>query len=370
MTTPHLDRIDSIRGLAILLVFAFHTLLIIFPGFEYRKYGADGIIEVENLQAIILSFNPFGQGWIGVDLFLVISGFLIHLIHLRSGTTLDLKTFFSKRFWRIFPPYLFVLLVFFFMKMDTSPQGLKHLFSHVFLIHNLDDDTFFSINPSFWSIALECQLYLIYPLYLVLLKHFGAGRSFFIAILMNITLTTYAVITGISSLAYGTFVLKMWIVWCAGAYLADRFHNGKRLFKHPALWFLAAYLLFCMFKSYFITSRYILLPATLTCLAIMEVMLYYEKPLGFLGRNIFNKLGFLGLCSYSIYLIHQPYLGNLLSYFDPGTAFVIIDRFTGIGLSWAIIILISFMMYKMLELKSIAFGQRLRAKSKKARQSE
>jgi len=362
MTTPHLDRIDSIRGLAIFLVFAFHTLIIIFPGLEIKNFDENGFLEFSSLKVMLLYFNPLGQGALGVDLFLVISGFLIHLIHLRSGTELNLHIFFSKRFWRIYPPYLLTLLFFFVLNFDLSAQGIKNIVSHVLLVHNLTDNTFYTINPSFWSIALECQLYLIYPLYLLILKRTGAVNALLIVTGINIVFSSIGHFTGINSLAYGTFALKFWVIWCAGAFLADRFHNKKRIFNNPVLWLILSYLIFCVFKSWFITSRFILIPATLTCVALMEMILYYKNPEGVIYKMIMKPLAFFGLISYSVYLIHQPGLGFLISFFNPGTSYQSLNTITGVLLSSTLILLISYVLYRIVELKSIAFGQQLRSK--------
>lgn len=52
------------------------------------------------------------------------------------------------------------------------------LASHIFLLHNLDQRTFFGINGSFWSVAAEVQLYMLYMVLIALIHRFSWGRSY------------------------------------------------------------------------------------------------------------------------------------------------------------------------------------------------
>lgn len=360
MAKLHLDRVDGVRGIAILLVFAYHTLQNVFDGYELNVYNSHGVLEINNLKYFLLNFNPFGQGWIGVELFLVISGFLIHLIHLRSGTALNLEVFFSKRFWRIYPPYLIVLLFFYVNHIGFSYSGLTNLFSHVLMIHNLRGNTFFTINPSFWSIALECQLYLIYPIYLALVKRMGDHKSLVLVLVINIIMSTIGLLAGINNLPYVTFVFNFWIVWCSGAYLANKFYNNQRMFNFPFLWSLFFFLLLGLFKSFYISSRFETIPATLFCLSLMEGILYNKNLDRLIIRHFFKLLSFIGICSYSIYLIHQPYLPSLLGFYDLGTHHFYLNKLVSVIFTSITVLLISYSLFKLVEIRSIEYGQALR----------
>lgn len=188
MIKKHLHRVDIIRGIAILLVLSYHTLLCLYPSYEAKTYSKNGFLIIKDIKTAILNFNPIGQGWIGVELFLVISGFLIHYIYLQNLDNFKWKTFFSKRFWRIYPPYLLVLSFFFINNVNMNKYSLTDYLSHAFLTHNLSDKTFISINPSFWSIALEVQLYLIYPIYIILIKYLGSGKTTVVFLITTISL--------------------------------------------------------------------------------------------------------------------------------------------------------------------------------------
>jgi peptidoglycan/LPS O-acetylase OafA/YrhL len=361
MTKKYLDRVDAIRGLAILLVLSYHTLLCLYPNYEAKTYSDNGILIISNIKTAFLNFNPIGQGWIGVELFLVISGFLIHFIYLQTQNEFKWNAFFSKRFWRIYPPYFIVLLFFFIKRIDLSQSGLIDFFSHVFLIHNLSDKTFFSLNPSFWSIALEVQLYLIYPIYIVLIKYLGSKKTTILLLLTTILFCIIAYQYNIHTLSFGTFVLNFWFTWATGAFLADRYYQNKRLFKKPFIWFSLFYILFFVFKLFHFTSSFILIPATLSCLALMEVILYGNFVDKFaVNKRIFKLLSYIGLISYSIYLIHQPYLNDLLNFYNPGISLPHLNNFVKIAFTYITIFLISYSLHKIIELKSIEYGKYIR----------
>jgi peptidoglycan/LPS O-acetylase OafA/YrhL len=98
-TEKHIDKIDILRGIAILLVVLYHSQLVLFPHFEE--------IGKRDTKTIILNLMPTAYGWIGVQLFLIVSGFLIHFGFLSRNGSLNLVSFYSRRFWRIYPRILF-----------------------------------------------------------------------------------------------------------------------------------------------------------------------------------------------------------------------------------------------------------------------
>ncbi|MBK8659481.1 MAG: acyltransferase [Bacteroidetes bacterium] len=280
--------------------------------------------------------------------------FLIHFIYLQTSGEFKWGAFFSKRFWRIYPPYLLVLLFFYISRIDLSKSGLIHFFSHVFLVHNLSDHTFFSLNPSFWSIALEVQLYLL-PAYLFY-KTAGRQTSF-----LPLYFVSWPMATTFIPMP-STFVLKFWFTWAAGAFLADRYFQNKTVFNRPILWFLLFYGLFFAFKLHHVSHRFIVIPATLSCVALMVILYNRFIDQFAISRTIFKYLSSVGLISYSVYLIHQPFLFDLLNLFSPGTHSAPFNNLVSVVCAYTTIFLVSFALYNLVELKSIDYGKQTRKK--------
>jgi peptidoglycan/LPS O-acetylase OafA/YrhL len=156
LPTGHVRQLDGVRGLAITLVLVFHC-------FAFRPWVR------------VTSF-----GWTGVDLFFVLSGFLI------TGILLDSKSrphcyrnFIVRRALRIFPLYYFALAAFFFFNLilhfgaDDAGKLLPYLATYTqniyFAFHGWLKDTGSAINH-FWSLAQEEQFYLFWPLLVLSLK--------------------------------------------------------------------------------------------------------------------------------------------------------------------------------------------------------
>ena len=101
-----IDFLDPIRGIAILLVFVFHSLGTAF-GRDELPWGP--WFRDFNVPGSFLLLLPATFGWVGVAIFFVVSGFCIHLSYSRLP---QWSLFLQRRFFRIYPPYLVALLFF------------------------------------------------------------------------------------------------------------------------------------------------------------------------------------------------------------------------------------------------------------------
>lgn len=144
--------LDCLRGLAALLVVLYHIIEIL----PWNNYP-----PLESLAGI-------GRiGWMGVDLFFVLSGFvitnlLINLHHnAKDGFFID---FMLRRVRRIAPLYLLTGMVFCVFVVPTilfEPSLPLHLITHLLFIHDWLPSTHGSINGSNWSIGVEIQFYIL-----------------------------------------------------------------------------------------------------------------------------------------------------------------------------------------------------------------
>jgi len=369
---PKLEVFDVLRGIAILAVFGYHWHI----GMVDQYVSHDGVLmsfSGVTWNELYASFSPLNYGSAGVQLFLIISGFLIHYQFLQRGDgKLNIRRFFLRRFWRIYPPYLIVVLFFAFHDKERSiyhlftDEGRLSLVTHLFMVHNLSGNNgiFFGINPSFWSIALEVQLYLIYPIFLILAGKIGIRR--FCSILLLIHLGALVIIYlskgGMpDKLSEMTFAGHYWIMWAAGALVAEEWHHQRRLIRISWLgWsaLAAAYVLLQVFLLLFVYVSDIL--EAFLFAALVELCLHEPPKIWPWFRNMLISIG---LCSYSIYLIHQPVIEPLMNYINWFDS----SRFTPFlngALVFGIVFLISWGMYQFLEQPSIKIGQKLAGSSR------
>jgi peptidoglycan/LPS O-acetylase OafA/YrhL len=169
LDTPHIVQgkgprygwipaLDGIRGLAILMVMVFHYT-----------------IELDRSNPIALLAGALcGYGWTGVDLFFVLSGFLITGILLESRTAENyFSSFYMRRLLRIFPAYYISLGLILFVLPMMNPSGSRMLPSahdrwmYAFYAQNWIGIFHYSaqnVLTPYWSLAVEEQFYLIWPL--------------------------------------------------------------------------------------------------------------------------------------------------------------------------------------------------------------
>ncbi|MFI7691591.1 acyltransferase family protein [Nonomuraea sp. NPDC049655] len=165
-TRSRLAGLDGLRGLAALFVVLHHCWLLSFPGFPVND-------------------APWWTGWLlyghfAVVVFIVLSGFSLAVSPARSGWRLgSIPTFFNRRAWRILPPYWAALLFSLVIAWTVIPQpGQQAPTGQSVLIYGLLlQDVFGSPSPNgaMWSIAVEAQLYLVFPLMVLVLRRWGAA---------------------------------------------------------------------------------------------------------------------------------------------------------------------------------------------------
>jgi peptidoglycan/LPS O-acetylase OafA/YrhL len=135
--------------------------------------------------------GPLHYGYLGVHLFLLLSGFcLTYPLARRAGVSrewrtaglrVELGSFFRRRAWRILPPYYAALALCVAVPLGLHPRSpdarvsAGNVLAHVLMVYNLFPRWSGTINGDFWSLALEWQLYLIFPLLLWSIRRWGLG---------------------------------------------------------------------------------------------------------------------------------------------------------------------------------------------------
>ena len=170
-----MPAIDGLRGIAILLVMVFHYEVRDWPWRSGIAWPAWAVIR---------------EGWLGVDLFFVISGFLITgILHDSRGDPRYFRTFYMRRTLRIFPVYYAYLAGMFLVLpilprvgdwVGTTPANVQ-LWFWTYTSNILIGWKGFGASPAFlnhlWSLAVEEQFYLLWPLVVLM-----AGRRALMAI--------------------------------------------------------------------------------------------------------------------------------------------------------------------------------------------
>jgi len=361
-----IERIDALRGIAIIGVFLFHCQISLFSNCQIDNYYGNNIIAIKSTKEAILNFSPTIFGWSCVELFLLISGFLIHLAYLSNASKFSTAKFYSKRFWRIYPPYFLILIFFCFARNGrqylSQRDSFLDFFSHLLLVHNLNDKTIYSINASFWSLALEMQLYFVYPLLLFVRRRIGMNRTFILSFILSLLVLIVGVFKGINSYSYDFSVIKLWFVWCAGALLAENHFNNKKIFTTTLVPIILVVGVLTILSKIFLYSHYLTVYlATLTWLAFFEWFLQTGSIR--INSFIFRIVSKIGICSYSIYLVHQAFLPDLLSYFVTFKKLPSYFLLLKIIPVFAIIFLVSYSLYLFVEIPSIKLGNYLRNKT-------
>lgn len=166
----HVAAIEGLRGVAVLLVVAFHYWVL-------RKALPDPWVELVNAAGPAL---PVAHGYLGVDLFFLITGFLLTLPWFRHALegrgAPDARDFYVRRIRRIVPAYyvhLVVLIAVFIPVVFGTGYYWRNLYhlglnipAHFAFVHYFSPLTSasFSLNGALWTLALEAQYYLLLPL--------------------------------------------------------------------------------------------------------------------------------------------------------------------------------------------------------------
>lgn len=163
-----LPELTGVRGLAALWVWLYHVWFI----------AGSPPVRVE---AIGLELTPlFSIGWIGVDLFFVLSGFVLVWPFIgHDARAFSFSDFMRRRALRVLPAYYTQMTLLFALAATGFMWDLpswKNTFAHVLFLHNLNVNWSSAVNGPWWTLPIEWQFYLVFPVLIALLLRFGAWR--------------------------------------------------------------------------------------------------------------------------------------------------------------------------------------------------
>lgn len=332
MKIKYIEHLDAIRALAVLLVIFFH-----------------------------LDISLFSGGFLGVDVFFVVSGYLITKTikkEYETTNTISFQNFYRRRIRRLLPSLFLVLILSFgFGFLILSPSDFISFIDSMFYssvaisnFHFLSESGYFDgsshLKPLLhtWSLGVEEQFYFIWPITLfVIMKFFSGVKRIFLSLLilvLSFSLTLYVSENGLSDSIISIFISDSELSSRTDSiqfYLLPfriyEFLIGATLVFLPAIklkqesvktnlniigFFLILFSVFYFDKNTVYLSSLNIIP----CLgAGLLIITPASKFLSVLSNNIIVKL--IGKASYTWYLFHWPVIvfykhitGNDLNVFE------------------------------------------------------
>ncbi|MEO5563223.1 MAG: acyltransferase, partial [Chitinophagaceae bacterium] len=350
--------LDGLRGIAILLVIFHHNFDFI-PGSQF--------------------------GYVGVDLFFVLSGFLITDILLKTRDTKNfIQKFYIRRVLRIFPLYYLILFAFFLFVPFISQLQYQYNYYHdnqsMTWFHMINWLYIFNQRPSdsmifghFWSLSVEEQFYILWPFLILLCRN-----------LRKLTVAIY-IILGIGIMLR----FASWLQWggnytgfsfqymthydglCIGSLIAIwKFDNSPALIKKFIRFLFAvtgiSFLVFILAKTFFTGLPHFMLFGYTNVAIIFGLIVISATSMNFnyakrLLEN--NALRYFGKISYGLYIFHWPIFLVFRSSFQHSTLFegvnVTLVQFIIAIASLIVAILISVLSYNLFERRILALKDML-----------
>ena len=287
--------------------------------------------------------NIFNYGYLGVDIFFLISGFVIsNLVFSKlDENQFSIKDFYFQRFRRIFPSLisfiLFVqILIYFFLDHEFIIQTTKGNIYSIFFLSNVYFSQildYFNISASrnfiinLWSLSVEEQFYIIFPIVALVVSKFSNIKKIFIFLLFTlISLAFYwnQIYAEISIFKKLFFTFENFIFYSPFTRASQFLFGVLAMFVHQSK---RKKTFFVNNLSYFILFQFLLLIfitykfdfgskniKTAIVLSIFFFLLSNEINFGKRKNLLFSFILFTGNISYSLYLFHQPILASIRNY--------------------------------------------------------
>lgn len=316
----HMPALDGLRGLAVIMVMLYH--------FSITGIKPDNLLETVYYGAVF-------TGWMGVDLFFVLSGFLISGILLDTRDTANyFRVFYARRFVRIFPLYygflaivifvlpLFPLPVSVVQELDTVRQGQVWLWLYISNVHTfLHGEKVAPGFGHFWSLAVEEHFYMVWPLVIWACPRGMLMRVCVILFLSSGVIRWLLLLGGWSDYVVHTFTLARLDQLAAGAWVACLLRGSL---DHATVlrWCPGVLAASAMAAAVFILTplgkqdfgmvlTHSILSATFCSLLLLAASSTPSSSR--LGRLFHHPaLRHLGTISYGLYVFHVPLRGLIL----------------------------------------------------------
>ena len=326
---PRLNFLDGIRGLCALYITIYHAQL--YAGHWIKRAELEDFLKPWHFF--------FSYGSYAVPIFLVLSGYCLTIpIAIKNEKKLNrgFSTYIKRRARRILPPYYVALGLILALIMvvpilqvphntnwDTKlPINAGVILSHLLLVHNVSKEWLFKINGPMWSIAIEWQLYFVFPVLLFFWRKLGLIGTTALSLFVGISLSKLSVTAHVMHVWFlGLFVLGM--LAAAVSFSKEKLWSTLR---NKIEWNIFTPVVVVLTLTVLALDTFTPIDRVLldlivgfgACSIIVQFALIELKQeqrpwlLKILNSKVAEKLG---VASYSIYLIHSPIQGliNLLA---------------------------------------------------------
>lgn len=291
------------------------------------RYDISFLRVLAVLSVLFFHFNihGFSGGFVGVDIFFVISGYLMSQIILKGieNNNFNILDFYKRRMIRIFPALLFMLIIFSLIVALVLPsqffQFQNNAFSSTLFFSNIyyylssgyfDVASHYNFLLHTWSLSVEWQFYIIYPIFLLLTKRLYQSnliifKSIFIfATFLSFGTVLYFNLIGKNDFSFYMFITRAWEMMAGGLALLyqQSFQKISIKWKLFSVWIsLLSLLLFV----YLVNGYTVMWPSLLTIIPVTAtgIIIALNQELSWYRSSIVT---YFGNISYSLYLYHWP----------------------------------------------------------------
>lgn len=343
-TKTRIGYIDGIRGLAALAVAILHAFQMFGYGLEPVGVVSDALLTGRGIERVLppLFTNVIQFGAFAVEIFIVISGYSLMLGVARSKDRRPkggVVAYFKRRVKRIWPPYYAALLLslliiavvpgmneksnmYWDLALPVTPGATV---SHLLFFHYLTPEWFYRINPPMWTVALEEHIYVLFPFVLLpLWRRMGAGALVLLGSVGSV------IMWHLLSPWFGGanfWFIGLFTMGAAAASIGFSSNEGESRWRHRLPWGkISIALLIGFYLLYQYMLRFddslmqfpwlddMILGAGVACLLLhlTEKWKQVEQEHTLKPRSLAvleaPPVVWLGIFSYSLYLLHAPLL--------------------------------------------------------------
>ncbi|MCH7401709.1 acyltransferase family protein [Belliella kenyensis] len=345
-----IKSLTGIRGLAAIIVAIHHF---------NSKYVLDFLISSDNKIINYYLLNFADNGYLMVELFFILSGFVLALSYDQKIKLLDKNIYWDfmvRRFNRIYPLYFFSVIIYFILFSKNHFNDIDSFFINLFFLEVWFPREF-TLNNVFWSLCTEWFAYLLFPF--VLVTALFRNKPFFYFLLIALLIFILAPVLNTERL-YDD--VEYWI-------LDLRMSNGTGAFLRCLGSYCIGLAIFKIYKDY---PRFVVILGKKWIIIFILIVFFYSFSktdiilcflfggliLAVTNNNPLSRLFsskpvyFLGLISYSVYLNHMMFLRILIfsfnkNYWQLSTSNLVIGFILFISLT----LIFSYLTYVLIEKK-------------------